>query len=253
MPEEQQTPTTEAPAAEQAQPATPPEQPKAEPQQPEAKPAPDWEKAYKGLQTTVNRLHDTNAARDRELSKSREELTALRELMSAVAARNLSPEEMTALADRQKVAQERAAALQAAQSLEQSVQATLTLTDRLMASAGLSDTERKDIYAQARNAGGIQEWTEQVQALAAQRIEQNHAQRISQVEKELRGKALAEAKAEAEAILAQQVKEIDKVDTSTGGTSPTTKSVDEMTDEEFADYSNKRKQEREQRRMRSLR
>lgn len=259
MPEEQTTPTTEPATTEQAQPATPPAAPNADEQQRNnelaaAKAEADraW-KAYKGLQTTVNRLHQT--LEERTGPKQSAQMQAQGEALDLLVKQTLGPEQAAALDERRKVAAERAAALQAAQSLEQSVQATVELTDRLMASAGLTEQDRHAIYAAARNTSNINEWSEAVHALAAQQIAARNAQHISSLEGQLKGKALAEAKAEAEAQLAAKVKElgIDKVDTSTGGTASTTKSVAEMSDQEFAAYSAQRKKEREQRAIQRLR
>lgn len=221
----------------------------------QAKPEFDYRAAWIATQNTVRKLHDNNAAKDKQLSAVNEELRAIRETMNSVAARSLSPDEMKALDERQKVAAERAAALQAAQSLEQSVQATISLADRIMASAGLSEEDRRSVYLAAKSASGIQEWSEAVHTLATQKIQQAFEQRMSKIEGELRGKAAAEAKAEAEALLAQQVKEldIDKVDTSTGSAAPSRKTVAEMTDEEFAVYSEQKQRERDERRIQRLR
>lgn len=263
---ENETPTTATPAAEQApQPATqaapapdPDKKPEGFDQRsglPASQRTPeDWRYAYATTQKTVDKLHASNTETRRALAQTQEELRAARETLSALAKQNLGPEQAAALEERQRVAAERSAARAAAETLEQSVQTTITLVDRVMASAGLSDEDRQAVYAAAKNTSNIHEWATTVHALASERIEKAITGRISKAEGELRGKALAEAKAEAEAVSAKAAKElgIDKVDTSTGAAAPTKKSVAEMSDAEFAVFSEQKRQEREQRRLQKM-
>lgn len=219
MPEET-TPTTETPAAEQAQPATPaPEAPKAEAPKPEE---PDYRAAYVGLQRTVNKLHSRNEDLSRQNSEIAEALKSVKETTKLLATQNLGAEQVQALEERQRVAAERAAALQAAQSLEQSMQATIGLLDRVMASAGLSEEDRKAVYLGARSASGIHEWTEAVHALASQQMAKVIESRAREAAGKVTAKNAAEIKAEAEALAERKVREsgADKIDTSKGS-SPT--------------------------------
>jgi hypothetical protein len=255
---EEQNPTTAPAATEQVQPpATPapapnPDAPKSEELAAARAEADRAWKAYRGLQTTVNRLHQT--IEERTGARQAAQLQSQTEALDLLVRQNLGPEQAAQLQERQRFATERAAALQAAQSLESNQYAMVALTDKLMASAGLTEQDRQTIYAQTRNAGGMQEWTDNVHALAQQRLEEINAQRVSKLEGELKGKALTEAKAEADAQLAAQRKElgIDKVDTSTGGTASTTKSVAEMNDAEFAKYSEQQANQRRERLMRRM-
>lgn len=256
MSEETTTPTPEAPAAAQAQPAAPAESPKTEQVAPEPKPERDYKEAYIGLNRTVEKLH----RRIEQLTQSpnpvtKAQLDSMGEAVNLLVSQGLPPEQARALQERQRYAAERAQALQAADVLQQNVAATITALDGVMASAGLDTDERKAVYAAAKNTGNVHDWAEAVQTLAAERISHKIAARISKAEGEIKAKTNAEIKAEAEAQAARIVKEsgIDAVDTGTGGTASTKKSVAEMNDAEFAVYSEGKRQEREQRRMRSLR
>lgn len=265
MSEENPTPTTEVPAAEPATatPATAAPNPEQKPTgfderkslPGEQRPQEDWRYAYATTQKTVQKLHTSNEETRRRLSETTEELRAARETLNLLAKQNLNPEQVAALEERQKFSAERAHALQAAQTLDQSVQATITLVDRVMASAGLSEEDRKAVYEEAKNTNNVQEWAETVHALASQRIERAVSSRISKAEGEIRAKTAAEIKAEAEALAAKQRREegVDKVDTGSGGTTSNTKSLAEMNDAEYAVFSEQKRQEREQRRMKTLR
>ena len=214
MSDEQQTPSTEPEAvAEQAQPATPVEAPK-----PEPKDETDYRAAYVGLQRTVNKLHARNEGLQRTNAEIAEALKAVKETTNLLATQSLGPDQVKALEERQQLAQERAAAFQAAQSLEASVQATIGLVDRMMASSGLSEEDRKAVYLGAQGATGIQEWTDAVHALASQRLAKAIEARVKEAEGKVTAKQSAEIKAEAQALAEQAIKEsgIDKVDTARG-------------------------------------
>ena len=254
MSEENPTPAAEAPAAAPVT-AAPTESPKQEQPATEAKPdTRDYKEAYIGLNRTVEKLHRRIEQLTQPNPVTKAQLDSMNEAVSLIASQSLPPEQAKALQERQRYAAERAAALQAAEVLQQNVAATITALDRVMESAGLEEDDRKAVYLAAKSTGNVQEWAETVHALASDRIAQKIAARISRAEGEIKAKTAAEIKAEAEAQAARIVREsgVDKVDTGTGGTASTKKSIAEMNDAEYAVFSQQQAEARRERLMRRM-
>lgn len=237
----------------QANPATvtPVEEPKAEPK-PEPKPEPDWQAAYKGLQTTVNKLHARDEAVARKESEVAESLRQIREMQTVMARQALGPEQAARLEAQQRYQAERAAALAAAQTTEAALTAQMGMFIDTLKSVGVDPTDPEIDWAKDTN--DVQEWQSRVSASVQKKIAVVIAKRISQAEEGIKAKTAAEIKAESEALAARIAKEsgIDKVDTGKGGTTSSGKSVAEMSEVEFAAYSEQRRIEREQRRLQRL-
>jgi hypothetical protein len=218
MPDEQPTPTTEAPAAEQApRPATPPaEQPK-----PEPKPEPDWREAYVGLQRTVNKLHSRNDDLSRQNAEIADALRTVKETQTAIARQSLGEDQVAAIEAAQRSQSERAAALSAARSAEAFVNASIVVLSNTMASAGVPEAEVKQALLGAKQSANVQEWAETVNELAVAAIAKARAAEARKAEDGLRAKTQRELKEEAEALAQQKLKEagVDKIDTASGNTS----------------------------------
>jgi hypothetical protein len=244
----------EAVTTPQAEPATatPTPEPKAE-AKPEPKPEPDWQAAYKGLQTTVNKLHARDEAVARKESEVAESLRQIREMQTVMARQTLGPEQAARLEAQQRYQQERAAALAAAQTTEAAITAYGVVLIDALKTAGISPDDPDIDWA--RDTGNVQEWQSRVSSSVQKKIEAVIAKRISQAEEGIKAKSAAEIKAEAEALAARAVKEagVDKIDTGKSGATSGGKSVAEMNDAEFAAYSDQKRQERERRRMQALR
>lgn len=248
MPEETVTTPVEAnpPAAVTPQAAPKPEAPA------EVREQPDYEAAYKGLQRTVNKLHSRNEDLQRQNAEIADSLKAVRETTNLLATQNLGPEQVKALEARQVAAAERAAALRASQTQEDFVKAQTGIFIDALKTAGIDPADPEIDWG--RDARDLQEWQERFGSSVTKKLEKAIASRISQAEAGIKARTAAEIKAEAEALAARAVKEagIDKVDTGKGG-GTSKKSVADMTDEEFAQYSEAKRLSREQRRTASYR
>lgn len=215
MPDE--TPTTEAPAADQAQPATPPtEQPK-----PEPKPEPDWREAYVGLQRTVNKLHSRNDDLSRQNAEIADALRTVKETQTAIAKQSLGEDQVAAIEAAQRTQAERAAALSAARSAEAFVNASIVVLSNTMASAGVPEADVKQVLLGAKQTANVQEWAETVNELAVAAIAKAKAADQRKLEDGLKAKTQRELTEEAEALAQQKLKEagVDKIDTASGNTS----------------------------------
>lgn len=212
MPEETATPVE---AVETSTEATTPEPTNPEPT--EAKPQPDWEAAYKGLQRSQNKAHQTLEevrAQNRLLAET---VKVLKEGQGTLLRHTVGEDEAKAIETRQQEAEARAAAVAAAQTLEQNLMASIGLVDRVLATAGLSEDDRKAVYQQAKSIDGAA-WFDAVHDLAQTRLEQINTKRLRDAEEGLKAKTRKEIEAEAEALAQRQLKEagVDKIDTGKG-------------------------------------
>lgn len=253
MPEDPTASTPEAPKPPQPSPeaepaATPaPEAPNAEPPKPEF----DYKSAWIATQTTVRRLHDRSDQLVAQNAELRDSLSTVRETQMALAKQSLGEDEVRALEARQAQASERASAIRAAQNTQQFIEAQTGLFLDTLASAGINPADPEIDWA--RDSRDVQEWRERVGPSIKAKLEKAITQRITKAEEGIRSKSAVEIKAEAEALASRQLKAagVDKVDsgTSAGGS----KAVGDMNDDEFKAYSEQKRQEREQRRIRVLR
>lgn len=218
MPDEQTTVTASEPAAEQpTEAATPPEQPKAE----EPKPEPDWRSAYVGLQRTVNKLHSRNEDLSRQNLEIAEALKTVKETTSLLAKSSLGEDEVRALEARQAQAAERAAALQAAQTAQQFVTASMGAVVKVMETAGVPPKDIEEVLLGAKQTTNVSEWAETVNALATAKIAKAKEAELRKIEEGFRAKSQKEVQEEARALAERELKKagVDQIDTGKG-TSP---------------------------------
>ena len=213
---EQEIVTAPVVVAEPEAPATPPgEEPKAEAPQ-EKKPDPDWQKAYIGLQTNLNRAHQRTEDVLRQNSALAEAVKEIKETQTLLARQTLGEDEVKALESKQAQAQERAAALQAAQSAGQFISAQTSLFLDLLKGAGIEPTDPEIDWG--RDARDVQEWRARVGPSVSAKLAKVIAAHITKAEEGLKAKSKKEIEEEAKVLADRISKEsgIDKVDTSRG-------------------------------------
>lgn len=216
MPEQEIVTATELAAEQPVEVATPPvAEPKAE-AQPEPKQDPDWQAAYVGLQRTVNKAHARTEDVLRQNAALAEALKEVKETTGLLARQTLGEDEVKALESRQAQAQERAAALAAAQSAGQFISAQTGLFLDVLKAAGIEPTDPEIDWG--RNARDVQEWRDRVGPSITARLEKANADRIRRYEEGVKAKNQKEVQAEAEALAQQQLKEagVDRIDTAKG-------------------------------------
>jgi hypothetical protein len=213
MPEET---VTTPPAADAAvQPTTPAPEAKAE--QPQPKPAPDYEAAYKGLQTTVNKLH----AREEDLLNQNRQiadaLESVKKTQMAIARESLSEEKVKELESGQRIEQERSAALQAAHATEAFIVAQTGLFIDVLKVAGIDPNDPEIDWG--RNAGNVQEWRNRVGPSIQNKLAKTIEEKTRRAESAVHAKSAQAIKEEAAALAQRQLKaaDVDKVDTARGG------------------------------------
>lgn len=230
MPEEIPTTPTAAepaPAAVAAQAVT---APAAEPEKPNPEAELAW-KAYKGLQTTVNRLHtrvEDVLGQNRSLADA---LGAVREDQDAILKQTVGEDEFKARVVARAQAQERQAALQAADAGQRFIVAQTGLFLDTLKAAGVDPNDPTIDWA--RDAGNVEEWRARVGPSVVARIQQANTERIRRHEAELSAKTKKEVEAEAQALTEQQLKAagVDRIDTAKG--SARTSFVDRIRDPEY--------------------
>jgi len=204
-----------SPEATPAEPTKPAEAPA--PETPKPTPSPDWEAAYKGLQRSQNRAHETIEEIRSQNRLLAETVRALKDGQSTILKSTVGEDEAKRFEAQQVAAAERAAALAAAQNLEMLTGKAIGLVDRTLAAAGLSDDDRRKVYEQAKGANGP-EWFDVVHDLARAQLEQSIARRIAAAEDGIKAKTRKEIEAEAESLAQKKLKDagVDKIDTGKG-------------------------------------
>ena len=207
--------TAEAPAAEPQAEATPAvEAPKAD-----APTEPDWRAAYVGLQRSQNRLNKRVEDVLGQNTALADTVKFLKEGQTAILKQTVGEDEVARMNAREREAQERSAALQAAQAASQFVQAQTGLFIEALQEAGV-DPNTIDWQKDSSN---VQEWTERMRPVIKTALRNANAERIRKTEEGFKAKSAKEVKEEAEALTQRQLKEagVDRIDTARGG-SPTT-------------------------------
>lgn len=202
-------PEAAAPAPEAA--TAPSEEPK-----PEATTAPtqqetNWEKAYKGLQTNLNRVQQTNAELRRQLSAQGGSIdTLLRQQLGEDAYKQHVQE--------QQFAQQQQQALEAATIAREYVPHAIAVVSETMRAAGVPEKEIENIWVSAGNAATSAEWAATVKAGTAQAIAKAKSDLEARVAEQVRAKSKDEIQAEAQALAERTVRAsgIDKVDLGRG-------------------------------------
>lgn len=214
------TPTPEPPAETPVPTdSTAPEQAKAETPPVATKPqeTPDWERAYKGLQTTVNKLHSRNEGLLQQNAAmasvvdniKRDQREVLRATGGEDAVKQSQAREAQMLA---KVAADRAA--QAATTL---LSAHADILVGALAAVGVPSNDPNIDWA--ADAPDVDTWKQRVTASVNARIQKA----VEDRERKFTAKSAAEIKAEAEALAQRLAKGNgeDRIDTAKGTTSTT--------------------------------
>lgn len=209
---DQDAPVTDAPEADPALPATPTEEPKAEPTQPKT----DYEAAYKGLQRSQNRLHQRVESVLGQNAALADTVRALKEGQTAILKQTVGEEEVARMNARETAAQERTAALQAAQAASQFITTQTGLFFETLMEAGVDPQDTSIDWA--KDASNVQEWAERVRPSIKAALQKANAERIRKTEEGIRAKTSKEVKEEAEALTQRQLKEagVDRIDTGKG-------------------------------------
>lgn len=206
-----EVPTT--PVAEPAQAAT---APTANPEKPE----PNWRDAYVGLQRTVNKLH----ARNDDLLKQNSELAsgvgALKDDVDVILKQTVGEDEFGKRVATRAVAQERQAALNAAQAGQFFIQEQTGMFLNAIKAAGVDPNDPTIDWA--RDAGNVQEWRARVEPSIIARIQRANEDRVKAHEVSLSAKTKKEVEAEAQAMTEENLKAagVDKIDTAKGSGKP---------------------------------
>lgn len=208
------TPTPE-PTAETPAPAetTAPAEAKAEtPTKPQE---PDWERAYKGLQTTVNKLHSRNEGLLQQNSAMASVVDNIkrdqREVLRATGGEDAVKQSQAREA--QMLAQ--VAASRAANAATELLSAHADILVGALAAAGIPSNDPAIDWA--GDAPDVETWKQRVSASVAARIQKANEDR----DRKVQTKSAAEIKAEAEALAQRLTKGDDKIDTAKGTTSST--------------------------------
>lgn len=214
---DQETATAPEAAAPAPEAATAPEAPK-----PEATPAPkpetDWEKAYKGLQTNLNRVQQTNAELRQRIDQMAGHLNSTAGGVDKLLRAQLGDEGYQQEVAARKADTERQQALQAAQAAQEYVPQSINVIAANLRAVGVAEKDIESVFTSAANTASVGEWAETVKVGAAAAIAKAKSDLEARVAEQVKAKSKDEIQAEAEALAERTVraKGIDKVDLGRG-------------------------------------
>ncbi len=181
-----------------------------------AKPEPDWKAAYVGLQTNLNKSHARTESLQAQNAQLASAVGGLKEDIDVLLKQTVGEEEFGKRVVNRVQAQERQAALNAAQAGATFIEAQTGLFLDTLKAAGVDPSDPGIDWA--RDAGNVQEWRQRVGPSIVARIQKAYEDRIKSHEASLAAKTAKEIKAEAEALTEQQLKAngVDRIDTAKG-------------------------------------
>lgn len=197
--------TTEPTAPVEAKAETP-----AKPQEP-----PDWERAYKGLQTTVNKLHSRNEGLLQQNAAMASVVDNIKKDQREILRATGGEEAVQKSAAREAQALAAEAARRAGAASMQLLSAHADILVGALAAAGIPSNDPAIDWA--GDAPDVDTWKARVSASVAARIQKANEDR----ERKVQTKSAAEIKAEAEALAQRMSKGEDKIDSAKGTTSST--------------------------------
>lgn len=217
---------------------------------PETPPAPDWERAYKGLQTNLNRRDQRI---EQILSQNQALVGAVETLkgdLDVVLKQSIGEDGLKDRQAERQVQQERQQALAAAQTAQQFIPAAIDVMASTMRAAGVPEVDIQAVFAAARDTTSVAEWSEITKAGTAAVLAKARASEGTKLEGQLKAKSQEEIKAEANALAERtlRTKGIDKVDLGKGQSATPErsfiarlKSIDRNTPEGEAEFQKIRK------------
>lgn len=198
------------------------EKPEPDQESKEARPSTDWERAYKGVQTKINRLNDalTSERRGRQdllhqNSELAEAIQYLKESQGEILASTVGE-------DKAKELDQRMRSASAGNRQTQALDAAMTFTKQQAAlfldtldAMGIAKNDPEIDWA--KDAATTEEWYDRVRASVRARVSKEREQYVQAVEKAKSGLD-KEAKVKADELTKKQLKDagMDKIDTGKG-------------------------------------
>ena len=216
----------------------------------EAKPETDWEKAYKGLQTNYNRLHQTTAELRQRIASVEGTASSVKGDTETLLKQTLGDEGFKTHQQEQRQESERQAALAAAQTAQQFIPQSISVIAETMRLSGVPEAEIQQVFANATQTTSVPEWAAVVKAGTHAAITKAKAQEATSVEAKVKASNSEEIAAEANALAERTLRAqgIDKVDLGKGqsikdrGFISKVKSIDRSTPEGEAAWQSLRKE-----------
>ncbi len=206
---------TAAPVTEPAPAATGTEAPKPEDQ---AKPAPDWEVAYKGLQTSLNKRdrHIDNILLQNQTLMGAVE--ALKGDLDVVLKQTVGEDGLKARQAERAIAQERSQALAAADTAKQFIPAAIDVMASTMRAAGVAEQDIQAVFLAAKDTANVAEWSEATKSGTVAALAKAKAAESAKIESAVKAKSQEEIEVEANGLAERtlRTKGIDKVDLGRG-------------------------------------
>ena len=184
--------------------------------QPEQKAQPDWEAAYVGLQRSQNRVYGKLNNVLKQNAVLADTVKVLKDGQGAILRNTLGDDQARSFETQTRQAQERNAAMQAAQAAENYIRGTTSVLLDALEEAGVNAQDPNVDWG--RDASDVNEWVERVRPSVRAAIRKANEQRVRSAEEGFKAKSAKEVKAEAEALTQRQLKEagVDRIDSGRG-------------------------------------